>query len=48
MCDLIVRFTPTIQSLYPSNAALLAALAAANTACAALHVELSVVREVGD
>lgn len=48
MCDLIVRFTPVIQDLYPTNAALLAALAAANAACAALHVELADVREVGD
>jgi hypothetical protein len=48
MCDLIVRFTPTIQQLYPTNSALLAALAAANAACAVLHMELSEVREVGD
>lgn len=48
MCDLIVRFTPTIQQLYPSNSALLAALAAANAACAVLHMELAEVRETGD
>lgn len=48
MCDLITKFTPIITQLYPTNAALLAALAAANTACAALHAELSEVREYGD
>lgn len=48
LCILIVKFTPTLQQLYPTNAALQAALAAANTACAALHVELAKVREFGD
>lgn len=48
MCNLITKFTPVITQLYPSNAPLLAALAAANAACAALHEELSVVREYGD
>jgi hypothetical protein len=48
LCDLITRFSPIIQQLYPGNSALLAALAAANSACATLHVELAAVREFGD
>jgi hypothetical protein len=48
LCFLIVKFTPVIQQLYPTNSALMAALAAANAACAALHVELAAVREYGD
>lgn len=47
MCQLIVQFSPVIQKLYPENAALHAALAAANAACAALHLELEAVREYG-
>ena len=47
MCNLITKFTPVIIQLYPSNTALIAALAAANTACAALHAELAEVREYG-
>jgi len=48
MCRLIVKFTPVIQTLYGSNAALMAALAAANAACAVLVGELAEVRELGD
>ena len=48
MCRLIVKFTPIIQQLYPANATLLAALATANSACAALVPELAAVRELGD
>lgn len=48
MCDLITRYGFIITELYPSNTALAAALAAANSACAALHDELVPVREVGD
>lgn len=48
LCTLIVKFTPIIQQLYPTNSALMAALAAANAACSALHVELAAVREFGD
>lgn len=48
LCLLIVKFTPIITHLYPSNTALLAALAAANAACSALHEELALVREYGD
>jgi len=47
MCLLITKFTPTIERLYGSNAELMAALAAANTACAALHAALAEVREYG-
>jgi hypothetical protein len=48
MCRLITKFTPVITQLYPTNTALLAALAAANTACAALEAQLAAVREYGD
>jgi len=48
LCQLIGDFTPIITQLYGSNAALLAALAAANAACATLHAELAQVREYGD
>ena len=48
MCRLIVNFTPVIERLYGDNAALMAALAAANAACSALHAELAAVREYGD
>ena len=48
MCALIAKFTPVIQHLYPTNAALMAALAAANAACSVLHAELETVREYGD
>lgn len=48
MCQLITDFTPIITTLYGSNAALMAALAAANAACATLHAQLATVREYGD
>jgi hypothetical protein len=48
MCQLITDFTPIITQLYGGNTALLAALAAANAACATLHEQLSAVREYGD
>lgn len=48
LCRLITKFTPIITQLYPSNVDLLAALAAANTACAALEAQLAVVREYED
>lgn len=47
MCRLIVTFTPIIRSLYPENAALLAALAAANAACEALEEQISGVLQEG-
>ena len=48
LCDLLNTFTPVITRLYPDSTALLAALAAANAACSALHAELATVREYGD
>ena len=48
LCKYIVKFTPWIEELYPTNAALLAALSAANAACAALHTQLALVRQTGD
>lgn len=48
LCKYITKFTPTLTALYPENAALLAALAAANAACGALDAELQSVQEVGD
>ena len=48
LCDLITRYTPIITVLFPANVALLAALAAANTACSELASELSAVRDYGD
>lgn len=48
LCRLITKFTPVITALYPGNTALLAALAAANAACATLVEEVSAVREYGD
>ena len=41
LCRLVTAFTPVITRLYPGNAALLAALAAANTACAVLEAEVT-------
>jgi len=48
LCKYVVKFTPAIERLYPANAALLAALEAANSACGVLSTELRKVREVGD
>lgn len=48
LCLLITQFTPTLERYYGDNAPLMAALAAANAACAVLHSELSAVREYGD
>ena len=48
LCELIVKFGPLIGTLYPSNTALQAALAAANAACGTLATELEAVREYGD
>jgi hypothetical protein len=48
LCRLIVKFTPVLTLQYPSNATLLAALAAANAACTALSAQLALVREYGD
>lgn len=48
LCSLIARATPLVTRLYGDNANLMAALAAANVACAALHAELEAVRDYGD
>lgn len=48
LCQLIVKFTPIIATAFPSNAALQAALASANAACAVLVQEAGSVREYGD
>jgi len=47
LCNLVVKFTPVIERLYGENEDLMAALAAANAACATLHAELAEVREYG-
>lgn len=48
LCIYLTRYSGVIEKLYPDNSALLAALAAAQTACAVLAVELEKVREYGD
>lgn len=48
LCRLIVKFTPVITQQFPTNTALLAALAAANAACSELSAQLALVREYGD
>lgn len=48
MCRLVTTFTPIIQRIYPENVALLAALDAANAACALLVVESENALEFGD
>jgi hypothetical protein len=48
MCDAVSRFTPAIYRHYSTNAALLAALAAAQAACAVLQAELAKERDYGD
>lgn len=48
LCKYLAKFTPYIIQKYPTNAALLAALAAANGACGILVEELAKVREYGD
>lgn len=40
MCKYILQFTPVITKTFPENAALLAALAAANAACEVLVMEI--------
>lgn len=47
MCRLLAKFSPIIAAKYPTNAALIAALAAANAACSVLDAELKQVRETG-
>lgn len=47
MCALLTRASPTIQRLYPNNAALQAALQAALAACATLGEETAKERDYG-
>lgn len=47
MCKYIVKFTPAIRSVYPDNTLLLAALEAANVACAELEKQISLQAEPG-
>lgn len=48
LCRALTKFGHLIEEKYPDNAALLAALAAANAACSILIPELYKVREWGD
>lgn len=47
LCKYIGQFTPLIQRTFPESAALLAALIAANEACALLDAEIAKVEEPG-
>lgn len=48
LCKYITNYTSVILLLYPDNEELAAALAAANTACAALIAILGPLRDVED
>lgn len=48
LCRLLALFGPVITARFPDNAALAAAVAAANAACGVLASELEKVREYGD
>lgn len=48
MCQLVATWGATIQTAFPENTALLAALAAANAACALLVSEIEYVRDYGE
>lgn len=48
LCRLINKFTLVIEVVYPENTALLAALAAANAACAVLASEVQAQIPLGD
>lgn len=48
LCRLLTKFGPVIRALYPDNATLLAALAAAETACHNLVDEIKAAVEPGD
>ena len=48
LCQLVVKFTPILTLQFPTNTALLSALAAANSACSVLSAQLALVREYGD
>lgn len=48
LCRLLAKFSALITKLYEGNDALIAALTAAQIACAALEAELLLVRDFGD
>lgn len=48
MCQLITKFEPVIRELYPDNALLLAALAAAMAACQELERQVSIEKNPGN
>lgn len=48
LCRTLAKFSGVIAVKYPDNTALLAALAAANTACQVLLTEAAKVRDYGD
>ncbi len=48
LCKYLSKYTTVITLLYPDNGTLLAAMAAAHTACAVLEQELALVRDYGD
>lgn len=47
LCRLITDFEPVIRRLYPDNAALLAALAAAMAACQVLQEQVEIEKNPG-
>lgn len=48
LCTAITAFTPIIVVAYPGDTVILAALAAAQTACQTLSAELAARRDYGD
>lgn len=48
LCNYVTTFTPVITKAFPANAALIAALAAANAACAVLVAEADAQLPIGD
>jgi len=47
MCKYILQFSPVIAKVFPENAALMAALAAANAACEVLVSEIDLANDTG-
>lgn len=47
LCSALTKFAPIITAKYPDNAALLAALVAAQAACSVLVAQLDGVRDYG-
>lgn len=48
LCRLVTKFDPVIRIVTNNDAAVIAALSAANAACATLNAELENFREYGD